>query len=100
MDLRFHIFLNRALKYSGLALPLLAIALWVVGQGHPENSSAFTQGRMWKGFLVIHALLATTIILQGFRFVWFLRQRSLGWMMLGAGAVYAAALIGFVFKMY
>jgi hypothetical protein len=55
---------------------------------------------MWKGFLVIHALLATTIILQGFRFVWFLRQRSLGWMMLGAGAVYAAALIGFVFKMY
>ena len=100
MDLRSHMFLDRALKYSGLALPLVAIALWVVGQGHPENGLALTQGRVSRGFLVIHALLASTIILQGCRFVWLLRQRSLGWMILGAGAVYTAALIGFVFKIY
>jgi|SRR5947209_14181974 len=92
--------LSSALKYSGLALPLTAVALWLAVRWYSLNDPAFAQGRVSNGFLLVHALLASTIILQGCRFFWFLRQKGIGWLLLVAGTVYTAAIIGFIFKLF
>jgi hypothetical protein len=95
MDSTHNAPLAAALKYSGLVLPLLAIAVWVAGPHHPVTGplpqhSSFT----WR-FLLINSLLACAIILQGWRFRWFVGQKIVGTLLLFVGSVYTAMVVIF-----
>ncbi len=96
MDAKAHGPLEQTLKYSGLALPLIAIAVWLAGPHHLMTGPSGAASGFGKRLLIVHALLASTIFLQGCRFQWFLQQRLAGWLLLGAGSIYGAAILVFV----
>jgi len=96
MDAKAHSPLAQILKYSGLALPLIAIAVWLAGPHPLITEPPVTASGFGKRLLIVHVLLASTIFLQGCRFQWFLQQKFAGWLLLGAGSMYGAAILVFV----
>lgn len=89
----------QTLKYSGLALPLIAIAVWLAGPHHLLTEPSGAMSGFGKRLLIVHVLLASTILLQGCRFQWVLHQKLIGWLLLGAGSIYGATILVFVLGM-
>jgi hypothetical protein len=99
MNPEAHSHVAQTLKYSGLALPLIAIAVWLAGPHHLVTGPSVASSGFGKRLLIVHVLLASTIFLQGCRFQWFLHQKFAGWLLLGAGAIYGSAILVFVLGM-
>lgn len=85
--------LDRVLKYLGVVLPIVAAAVYLVGQHPLAGGHSFSQPPV-----LVHVLLASTIILQGCRFLWLLQKKTFGYVLLGAGALYAAEIVAFGLK--
>src|SRR6185437_15615153 len=77
-------------------LAQIAIAVWLAGPHPLITEPPVTASGFGKRLLIVHVLLASTIFLQGCRFQWFLQQKFAGWLLLGAGSMYGAAILVFV----
>ena len=89
--------LDRWLKYSGLALPLIAIAVWLAGTDGRLTGPLSAGSPFSRHLVLVHALLALTIFLQGFRYFHLLGQKGAGGLLLAAGGAYAGMIVVFGF---
>lgn len=92
--------LARWLKYSGLGLPLIAIAVWLAGTHRPVTGPVPAGSPFLWRFMVINALLALTIFLQGFRFFYLMGRKRAGGLLIAAGSAYAAMIVVFGFSAF
>lgn len=83
------------LKYSGVVLPLIAVAVWLAGPHQPVIGPLPSRSPYVWRLIIIHGLLAGTIFLQGCRFMYFLRQKLIGGLLVAAGSVYGAMIVIF-----
>ena len=90
--------LGRWLKYTAIGLPLIAIAVWLTGTHRPVTGPVSAGSPFLWRFIVVNALLALTIFLQGFRFFYLLGRKRAGGLLIAAGSAYAVMIVVFGFS--
>ncbi|HET9184033.1 MAG TPA: hypothetical protein VFP59_18040 [Candidatus Angelobacter sp.] len=86
------------LKYSGLALPLIALVVWLAGTHRPITGPVSAGSPIIWRLILFHALLALTVFLQGVRYFYLLARKRAGGLLIAAGSAYAAMIVVFGFS--